>query len=907
VTTNPAIFNKAISGSDAYDTQITQLVQEGCSIQEIYERLVVTDVQSACDILRPVYDASDGVDGFVSLEVSPYLAHDTEGTKQEARRLFEAVNRPNVMIKIPGTPAGLPAIQEMLYEGININVTLLFSVEVYEAVAQAYIEALERRVAAGLPIDRVASVASFFLSRIDVLVDQLLGHRIRPGCSDDHGPHPQKLAGQVAIASARLAYQRFKTLFDSSRWQALETYAPRVQRPLWASTSTKNPLYSDVYYVEPLIARHTVNTLPDDTVAAFTDHGDVQADRIECDIDGARETMHALKQVGIDLQTVTQYLLDDGVQKFIEPFDVLMRTLAIKRQAVRSSSGVAQTLSCGDLQASVSATANSLDTFRFTRRLWAADPTLWHTDTVHRSAIQQRLGWLTCIDDFKVKVDEITAFATQMKMAGLRHVVLLGMGGSSLCAEVCRATFGVAPGWLDLTILDNTDPMAVRHLEAQLDLSKTLFLVASKSGTTTETLSFYRYFFDRIAQDVSDQPGDHFVAITDPGSFLTREAASQQFRACFENPETIGGRFSALSYFGLLPMALLGIDIGELLARAEQLRLSSDSFIPVNANTAVSLGTALGVAARHGRDKITFVMSDALRAFGDWVEQLLAESTGKEGVGLTPIVGEALAAPEGYSKDRVFVSLRIADQRNEVHDNQLRALEALGHPVLRIVMQDVLDLGAEFLRWELATATAGAVMRLNPFDEPNVAESKSNTNEILQVWQQQGHFGEPEPVLKAGEMSIFSSPSSPLHETLDVTSLAGCLNSLADSAVAPDYIALLAYLTPTAERQQTLQLIRGKLQERRWVATTLGYGPRYLHSTGQLHKGGPPNGIYLILTCDAPQDLPIPGMPYGFATLQRAQALGDFRALNARARRVMRLHLGADVDSGLQQFLAALQ
>lgn len=906
VTTNPAIFNKAISGSDAYDAQIAQLASAGSTIQEIYEQLVVTDVQSACDILRSVYDASDGVDGFVSLEVSPYLAHDTEGTKHEARRLFEAVNRPNVMIKIPGTPAGLPAIRDMLYEGININVTLLFSVVEYEAVAEAYIEALERRVVEGLAIDRVASVASFFLSRIDVLVDQTLGHRIQPSTSESVEPRSHDLLGQVAIASAKLAYQSFKSLFESPRWQSLASHAPRVQRPLWASTSTKNPLYCDVYYVEPLIGQHTVNTLPDETIDAFSDHGHIQADSIECDIEAAHKIMHNLEQVGVDLKAATRYLLDDGVQKFIEPFDVLMRTLAAKQQSMTRSSGSGQKLICGSLQAPFAATASTLDNLRFTRRLWASDPALWSRDAEQSVAIQQRLGWLRSIDDFKTKLDEITTFANQIKTEGFRHVVLLGMGGSSLCAEVCREIFGVAPGWLDLTILDNTDPLAVQHLEANIELGTTLFIVASKSGTTTETLSFYHYFFDRVAQINATNPGRHFVAITDPGTFLTMEAERQQFRGCFENPESIGGRFSALSYFGLLPMALLGMDIGKLLDRAALMRLSSDPFIPADTNTAISLGTALGVAARHGRDKVTFVICEALRAFGDWVEQLLAESTGKGGAGLLPIVGETLATAEAYGDDRVFVAIRTAKQSSTEIDEVLNDLEKRGHPVLHTVLDDILELGAEFLRWELATATAGAVLSLNPFDEPNVSESKSNTSDILQLWQQQKDFGEQTALITEGDMAIYCATSSPLHQKLDFTSLVGSLRAFVDLADPPDYVALLAYFKPTDARQQALQSWRHKLRERRHVATTVGYGPRYLHSTGQLHKGGPATGLYLILTSDPAQDLPIPGLPYSFATLQRAQALGDFRALNAHSRRVMRLHLGADIDRGLEKLLAAL-
>jgi transaldolase len=329
ITSNPAIFNKAISKSSDYDAQIKSLAQTEVPVEEIYERLAIQDIQNACDLLKPVFSESQGIDGFVSLEVSPYLAHDTEGTMQEARRLFKQVNRPNVFIKIPGTLAGLPAIEEMLYEGVNINITLLFSVQRYEAVAKAYLTALERRVAENKRVENVASVASFFLSRIDVLVDQLLQHRMPPGGKSTPA---QKLIGKVAVANAKLAYKSFQNIFSGDHWQKLEAKGARVQRPLWASTSTKNPLYSDVCYVEPLIGPNTVNTMPEETIAAFADHGRIKKNTVEDGLAEAAQIMADLESIGIDFNCVTWQLENEGVQKFIDPFAELMRTIADKRQ-----------------------------------------------------------------------------------------------------------------------------------------------------------------------------------------------------------------------------------------------------------------------------------------------------------------------------------------------------------------------------------------------------------------------------------------------------------------------------------------------------------------------------------------------------------------------------------------------
>jgi transaldolase/glucose-6-phosphate isomerase len=906
VTSNPAIFHKAIAGSDDYDAHIEELVHAGLEIHDIYERLVVADVQDACDILRPVYDASEGVDGFVSLEVSPYLAHDTTATMREARRLFAAVNRPNVFIKIPGTPAGVPAIEAMLYEGVNINITLLFAIKDYEAVAQAYLRAMERRVAEDKPIHHVASVASFFLSRIDVLVDQLLGHRVQPQESSGEALRPEQLFGKVAIASAKLAYQRFKQLFSGERWQALEAKGARVQRPLWASTSTKNPLYPDVYYVEPLVGPNTVNTMPDATIDAFGDHGVIVENAIAANADEAPRLLRQLEQVGIDLDHVTQQLQDEGVQKFIDPFDALMQTLAEKRQKILGKAIGAQKIAGGKTAAALKAVAASLDERQFGRRLFAHDPFLWTADTEPAALIRQRLGWLDSIDVFHDRVDEIRRFASEVKDAGITRVVLLGMGGSSLCPEVCRDTFGSAPGWPELTVLDSTDPAAVREVTARVDAARTLFIVASKSGTTTETISLYRHFREQVSPHVAERVGSCFVAITDAGTPLAEEARKHSFRRCFENPADIGGRYSALSYFGLVPMALLGIDIAAVLERARQMRVSCGPMVPAYTNPGASLGALLGLAAQQGRDKVTFVLDDTLKAFGSWVEQLLAESTGKSGRGLVPIAGEPLGAPEVYRDDRLFVSVRHAGAADAAVDKRLTALEEAGHPVVRIAVPDVLGLGAEFFRWEVATATAGAVLGVNAFDEPNVAESKQNTKKVLEQWQQQGAFEAARPMAKGHGIALYGDKDQPWLVQGTGDSVRDLLQSFVGLAQAPHYLALLPYFRRTPERHERLQALRRKLRDRLHVATMLGYGPRYLHSTGQLHKGGPQTGIFLIFTAETPQDVPIPEASYGFATLLHAQALGDFQALNDRVPRVLRVHLGGDIEAGLDEVSACL-
>jgi len=905
VTSNPAIFHKAISKSQEYDDQIGTLVRDGVGVAAIYERLAISDVQDACTILRPVYDESAGLDGYVSLEVSPYLAHDTQGSLEEARRLHRLVDRPNVFIKIPGTRAGFVAIEEALFEGININITLLFSIAHYEAVAEAHLRALERRAEAGRAVDDVASVASFFLSRIDVLVDQLLGHRIQPAVTTGPGPRPEQLLGKAAIANAKLAYQHLARLLASDRWKRLEARGARIQRLLWASTSTKDPLYDEVRYVEPLIGPHTVNTMPAETIRAFAERG-VVATTVERDLDEARRVMEQLAAVGIDFENVTWQLENEAVAKFRDPFDQLMGTIAERRQTILENRIAHQTIQSGPATESVDAGLEALDDRLFGQRLHQKDPSLWSSDLHEQESIRHRLGWLGSAEAFRGRIADVTAFAAQVREEGFTHVVLLGMGGSSLSSEVCREIFGTAKGWLELLVLDSTDPAAIRDVERRIDLAHTLFIVASKSGTTTETLCFYRYFWEETRAIVST-PGHHFIAITDPGTSLEKEARTQGFRRTFENPEDIGGRYSALSYFGLVPMALLGLDVAELMERALLMQQTCGPFIPAEKNPGLHLGALLGLASRHGRDKVTFAPSRRLGAFGAWAEQLLAESTGKAGRGLIPVDGEPSGPHEVYGKDRLFVGIHEFGDTDGPAKAFLEARAAEGHPIVRIELSDPLDIGAEFLRWEVATSVAGSILGINPFDQPNVAESKQNTANLLEQWKRDQSF--PEVGALAGDewMTLYGEAGQSWISHEPTRSSESVLQQFLESVQPGDYLALLAYLHRTPATQELLTSFRVHLRERTQTATTLGYGPRYLHSAGQLHKGGPNTGLFLLLTADPAEDLPIPGEAYGFGTLQRAQVLGDYRSLADKGRRVLRVHLRGDVETALDHLDMVLQ
>jgi transaldolase/glucose-6-phosphate isomerase len=896
VTSNPAIFHKAISKGDAYDEEIASLVADGASVGQIYERLVVTDIREACDILRPVFDSSDGLDGYVSLEVSPRLVHDTDGSIAEGRRLWAAVDRPNLMIKIPGTAAGVPAIEELLYEGINVNVTLLFDVPAYDEVARAHLRALHRRSDEGRPLAGVASVASFFLSRIDVLVDSLVGHRIDARL-DAGGP--ARLLGTAAIASAKLAYRSFEEHYAGAAWDELSAAGASVQRLLWASTSTKNPLYDPVRYVEPLIGPDTVNTMPEVTIEAFAAYGTVEADTIRHDVEGATAVFEALDALGIDMVSVAAQLVNEGAEKFIGPFDALLAGLARRRLEITGEAARMRLSEAAEAALS-SSLADALLEMRFARRLLAGDASLWADDGETRDLVLQRLGWLHAADMPATRIDELDRIASEAAGDGMTHVVVLGMGGSSLAAAVVAEGLPAVPGRPELLVLDDIDPVSVRAVEAEIDPTRTLFLVASKSGSTVETLSLFRHFHAAVQAAGVENPGTRFIALSDPGTPLVRLAHDLNFRGVVETPADVGGRFSALTPFGLLPAALAGHDVRGMLASARRMLLASSARAPLSENPALGLGVRLGALARDGRDKLTITTTPRLRTFAAWLEQLVAESTGKEGGGIVPVIEEPRRPTADYAADRVFLDVSLTGDESpagaaesESGSARLDALAEAGHPVIRIELPDIGELGGEFLRWELAVAAAGALLDVNPFDEPDVNEAKRRARELLEGGDEPGGSTDA-PQAAEGGLELYMDPASNGHGDVGER-----LRAWIDTVDPEAYVAVLAYFADSTERDRLAARLRAAIGARTGAATTLGYGPRYLHSTGQLHKGGRPGGAYLVLTGDATEDVPVPGSDYGLAELQRAQALGDATALRERGRSVARVNLGWYVDEGL--------
>ena len=845
ITSNPSIFDHAISGTGAYGEAIRALAWSGWDAEKIYWQLVVEDVRSALDLFEPLFEQSNGSDGFVSIEVSPHVANDTKATLQQAQQLWARLGRRNLMVKIPATQACLPAIRQSIAAGLNINITLIFSRLRYAAVMEAYLAGLEDRLASGGSLEHVASVASFFVSRVDTKIDARL-------------PKNSALRGRAAIANAKLAYQDFRQVFSGDRWRRLQLAGARVQRPLWASTSTKDPAYPDTLYVDALIGPDTVNTIPGPTLEAAKRRANV-ALSIERGVDDARLTLESLGQQGIEMEAVTTELEREGVSAFSKAMDQTLEHLELGRQeALRAVGGLAMP---------VAQRMDKLATERFLERFHDKEPGLWAGTPGGRAEASQRLGWLDSPQKAMARLDSYRRLASEVQSEGINRVLVIGMGGSSLATEVISAVFGgdQVDAVPRIGILDSTDPEQVAQAGRDYPPGSSLYVVSSKSGGTTEVLSAFEYFWKLTAGD-----GSQFVAVSDAGTSLQSLAREKGFRKAFEADPTVGGRYSALTDFGMLPAALLGIDLGRFLDAAVSMQRESSRDVPTARSPGVALGAVLGEAALAGKDKLTLLADAEIETLSNWIEQLVAESSGKDGRGIIPVALEPLDSPQVYGPDRLFVYLRQTGNL----DLAVQSLSHAGFPVITLDVPDAYAVAAEFFRWEVAVATACHVIGVNPFDQPDVQESKDRTRAKLDLLRTGAGLDEGRWDVDLSAEDNRKQATAPLRD-------------LVQQAEPADYIAICAYLPRRPEVNAELQRIRVLLRERSHLATTVGYGPRFQHSTGQLHKGGPNTGLFIQIVTEPELDLPIPENSMTFGSLIRAQALGDFETLVARNRRVV--------------------
>lgn len=903
VTSNPSIFEKAIGGSDDYKEQMAELLTDRTlDANAIYERLAVQDIQEACDVLKVVYEETAGRDGYVSMEVSPLLASDTQATISEAHKIWKAVDRPNLMVKVPATPEGIPAIRSLIADGININVTLLFATSAYSEVAEAYTAGLEDLMAKGGDVGRVASVASFFVSRIDSLVDSLLKDKIKVAEDEKEKARYEGLLGKTAIANAKMAYQIYRGLYTSDRWRKLASAGARPQRLLWASTSTKDPSFKDCLYVDELIGNETVNTLPMNTLEAFRDHG-IPEETLEKRLDESENYLEQLERYGISLAEVTDKLLEDGVELFAVAFKKLLAAVNKERRAHLPPKIDTMTFKLPEsLSKEVDEMCAEWQEAQRIQKLWKRDKAIW------TGADEDKwMDWLDIVEEQIKDADKFDHLAAEVKEGDFKYAVVLGMGGSSLCPEVMSLTFTRGEGCPELSILDSTNPEQILAKAKSVDLEETLFIVSSKSGTTLEPNIFLEYFLHLVKEKVGeDKAGYHFIAVTDPDSKLEAFAKQEGFREIYYGKPAIGGRYSALSDFGMIPSAVMGVDVREFLNRAQDMVEACKKTDNLKENPGVMLGVILGVAAISGRDKLTIFTSPGIHDLGAWLEQLIAESTGKDGKAIIPVDREQLGQPTAYGADRVFVYLKVDGEDDKVQEEALSSLEAEGHPVIRIALDDKMALGEEFFRWEIATAVAGSIIGINPFNQPDVEASKIATRALTEAYEKDGALPAEKPFFTDSSVKLFTDENNLADLSKGEEKLGAILKAHLERLGECDYFALLAYIHMNEENERMLQNIRHAVRDSKKVATCLGFGPRFLHSTGQAYKGGPNSGVFLQITSDHAEDVDVPEHKYTFGVVVDAQARGDLTVLSERERRLLRVHLTGNVNEALKVLTRAV-
>ncbi|MCC6502092.1 MAG: bifunctional transaldolase/phosoglucose isomerase [Deltaproteobacteria bacterium] len=884
VTSNLSLMARAMTGALEYDDDISLLLKEGLNDSEIAVRLLVRDARHAADALLPLWKLSNGADGFAAVDV---IGADLSAASlvDAARSLVKAVDRPNVLVRIPATGEGLEAIEVLTFAGIGVYATLICSVRRYEAATVALLRGLERRAAEGMPIDTVPCAAGFTVSRADTVFDRILEERAEHAKGNDEKSRLRALLGRAAVANAKLAFLKHEEARASARFKKLKSSGAKPQLLIWESAGTKNHLYSGMKYAEELSLPGTAISLPLHTLLAFHCHGRPASQT--SGLEAAKKVFDELGGLGIEYAEVAADLEEGCLKSLAASREAVAKAVAERRQALSKKTGPTSKFTMGRFDSPVAEALDSVIGEDFFRKLGAHDPSIWKAGLGDKKQIKGSLGWTILPYLMEEHVDEINDFAAEIKAAGFKDAVLLGMGGSSLAPLVFATTFGSAPGCPGLIVLDSTDPGALKSVMERIDLEKTLFIVSSKSGSTIEPLSLFEYFHAALERIKGEESGRNFIAITDPATPLEGFARKYRFRKVFTNPKDVGGRFSALSYFGLLPAAITGVDISRLLEHAGRVDSLLHPCAASSGNPVMMLGAALGSLGLKGRDKLTFFLPKEIETFGMWIEQLVAESTGKEGRGLVPVSGEPVSSVSSYGSDRVFISMTLGDG-DRANETVLGELAAAGHPVIELKLRDKYELGGEFLRWEAVTAIAGQILGINPFDQPDVELAKKLAASRLNELGGEGGVKPPGIELKAGGVRLNMGKSAFDKTGYKGADAAEALKGFLKLVGKDDYIGLLAYYDPfDARLEEAFRRVRLSLRDSARVATQFGYGPRYLHSTGQLHKGRPDCGVFIIFCHGALEDFKVPGSSFTFSGLELSQAFGDMEALDSKGSRVV--------------------
>jgi len=902
-----AAMARAMTGAKEYDGDISPLLDEGLDDETTAFRLIVRDSRHAADAFAPLWKASGGSDGFAA--AGPVLKEGMGAASiaGEARRLARAVDRPNFLVMVPATDEGLEAIEELVADGTGVHAVAICSAGRYEACAAAFMKGLEKRASEGLPIDNVVCSAAFSVSRADTVFDRVIEERVEKAKSNDEKARGRALFGKAAVANARLAYLKYEEVRSSARFKKLKTSGAKPLMHVWESVGVRNHLYGELKYAEELIFPGTASVMALHTLLAFNSHGRPSIHPAPV-FEAARKVFEEMSGLGIDCAAVTSRIEAGCVQALLASGASVVEAVGERRGALSENEGPSSVFSLGKLS---SAAADALDTVMgddFLRKLAAKDPALWKAGLGDKKQIRGSLGWTVLPYLMEEHVGEMDGFASEVREAGFTGAVLLGMGGSSLAPLVFASVFGRAEGSLALTVLDSTDPEALKSVTDRIDAGKTLFIVSSKSGSTIEPLSLFEHFHAIVAAVKGEKAGGSFIAITDPGTPLEGFARKYRFRKVFLNPKDVGGRFSALSYFGLLPAAIIGVDIKRLLEHAFRVDSLLNPASSSAENPVMKLGAALGGLGLAGRDKLTFFLPKEIESFGMWIEQLVAESTGKEGKGLVPVSGEPLLCAASYGADRVFVSTTLGEEKDAGRESLLDALAEAGHPVIRMSLRDKYELGGEFLRWEAATAIAGQILGINPFDQPDVELAKKlAVTRLGQLGEEGAPAAAPGVEFRGDGFRLLVGKAA-----LEKMNYAGqdakeALRAFLKLAGKGDYMGLLAYYDPfDGGLAASFARMRKALPGASGAATQFGYGPRYLHSTGQLHKGRPSCGVFMILCHETQADMNVPGSAFTFSQLELSQAFGDMEALDSKGSRAAMVVMDDPSEEALKRFEEAL-
>lgn len=819
---------------------------------QLFAETAAAAVRKAAALLQPVFNESGGQDGLVLVEYAVESFDQPAQAAEDIRQFWKAANRPNLVIAIPASGSGLKIAEELLHEGVNVAFTAVAAEPGFISAAQTVLEALEDRFAGGKAIDTLISGVIFEADRID-------------------GEISNGSAAGAALPLARRLAAAAEKFAQSERWSDLREHGARPFRIVWSAAAS-----TGIRYQNSLVVKNSVAAMTSAQIAAYRENG--RFNTLTPDADAKIFPGKSLEEEASLIAAISRKLEETKGNDMIQAYLAMQNDIQKAGDAVEKALGV--------LAEPISANFKKIEEDSVITRIFAKDPTVWTFDTQAYPEIRNRLGWLDIHKTIEKNAPEYREILESLRKDGITKALLIGMGGSSLAPEVVALTFADADG-LKLTIIDSTDPGQVLDADQAHPLSETVYIVSSKSGGTAEIRALMDYFYAKAKAELGDDAGKHFIAITDPGTLLERTAAELRFRKIVISDPSIGGRFSVLSPFGILPAVLIGLDPARIERKVSEIAKISAPSAPLGANESAALGVFLGTAAQSGRDKITILTDRAFASFGSWLEQLIAESSGKNGRGIVPIDIEPELPAEKYGKDRAFVYVDSAGEKTRFVD----ALIAAGQPVLTIRLNDSYDIFREFYRWELAVSVACAMLGVNAFDQPNVQDSKTRTVAKVNDFKKNGKLDELSAVWRGeGVEAYFNFEDPEMQAAKTVREFIAAALKLAKAG--EDYVAINAYIPRSDETLAQLQAFREKILKTTNCATTLGFGPRFQHSTGQLHKGGANNGVFLQLVADAPRDAEIPGEGMSFATFERAQALGDFEALLAMDRRAIRLNLG---------------